>query len=297
MTLPKTGIILKAISGFYYVDTGSETIECKARGRFRHDSITPLVGDTAEITIGGDGKGILESVRTRRNVFVRPPIANVDQLIIMASGVIPVTDPFLIDRMTVIAAQNNCDCVICINKSDLDRGDILYDTYCRAGYTTLRTSAKTGEGIEALRAAIKDKVSAFTGNSGVGKSSILNVLEPGFNLTVGEVSQKLGRGRHTTRHVELYRLSDGAVVADTPGFSAFDTDMMTLSGKEELQHVFPEFRPFIGACRYNDCAHLKEPGCAVLEALGRGDIPPSRHQSYTLLYEQLKNRNDWEKPS
>jgi ribosome biogenesis GTPase len=296
MTDTQTGIILKAISGFYYVDTGSETIECKARGRFRRESITPLVGDLAEITVAGDGKGILESIRTRKNVFVRPPIANLDQLVIMASGVIPVTDPFLIDRMTAIATQNNCGCVICINKSDLDRGDRLYDTYRRAGYVTLRTSAKTGEGITELREAIKGKVSAFTGNSGVGKSSILNVLEPGFNITVGEVSQKLGRGRHTTRHVELYRLSEGAVVADTPGFSAFDTEMMTLIGKEDLQYLFPEFRPYIGACRYNDCAHLKEPGCAVLEAMGRGDIPATRHQSYLKLYEQLKNRNDWDKP-
>jgi ribosome biogenesis GTPase len=292
-----TGIILKAISGFYYVEAGNETIECKARGRFRRDNVTPLVGDIAEITVGDDGKGVLEDIQKRKNAFIRPPIANLDQLVIVASNVIPVTDPFLIDRMTVIAEHNNCGTVICINKSDLDSGDALYETYARAGYTTIRTSAKTGEGIEALRAATANKISAFTGNSGVGKSSILNLLEPGFNLSVGEVSEKLGRGRHTTRHVELFHLSSGAIVADTPGFSAFDTELMTFAGKEDLQYDFPEFQPFIGSCRFDDCAHLKEPGCAVLGALERGELSPTRHQSYIKLYDQLSRINDWERPA
>lgn len=291
-----TGIILKAISGFYYVEAGNETIECKARGRFRRDNIAPLVGDIAEITVTGGGQGVLEDILPRKNAFVRPPIANVDQLVLIASGVIPVTDPYLIDRMTVIAAYNGCDCIICINKTDLDTGDALYDTYARAGFTTIRTSAKTSEGIETLREAIRGKVSAFTGNSGVGKSSILNLLEPGFNLTVGEVSHKLGRGRHTTRHVELYRLSDGALVADTPGFSAFDTELMGLIGKEALPYLFREFEPYLDVCRFRDCAHVKEAGCAVLEALGRGELAASRHQSYVKLYNQLSQVNDWERP-
>jgi ribosome biogenesis GTPase len=291
-----TGIILKAISGFYYVEAGDETIECKARGRFRRDNITPLVGDIAEITVTGGGQGVLEDILPRKNAFVRPPIANVDQLVLIASGVIPVTDPYLIDRMTVIAAHNGCDCVICINKADLDTADALYDTYTRAGFTTIRTSAKTGEGIKALREAIRGKVSAFTGNSGVGKSSILNLLEPGFNIAVGEVSQKLGRGRHTTRHVALYRLSDGALVADTPGFSAFDTELMGLVSKEALPGLFRDFEPYLDGCRFRDCAHVKESGCAVLEALGRGELAPSRHQSYVRLYEQLSQVKDWERP-
>lgn len=289
------GIILKAISGFYYVEVGSETVECKARGRFRHDNITPLVGDFAEITMTGNGEGVLENVLPRKNSFVRPPIANLDQLVIIASAVIPVTDPFLIDRMTAVAAQNDCDCIICINKYDLDRGDKLFDIYCASGFTTLRTSAETGEGIPELLGVIKGSVSAFTGNSGVGKSSILNVLEPDFNITTGDVSQKLGRGRHTTRHVELYKLKNGAIVADTPGFSSFDAGETALAGKTQLPFLFREFEPFLGRCRFADCAHVKETGCAVLGALCEGRIQQSRHASYVRLYEQAKQQNAWER--
>lgn len=289
-----TGTIFKAISGFYYVETENGMIECTARGRFRHKNITPLVGDIAKITVTGDGRGTLDDLLPRKNAFVRPPIANLDQMVIVASAVIPVTDPFLIDRMTAIAAYNNCGCVICINKSDLVRGEELYGIYSRAGYQTILTSAETGEGITELAEAIKGKVSAFTGNSGVGKSSILNVLEPGFNLNVGDVSRKLGRGRHTTRHVELFKLKNGSVVADTPGFSSFDTEQMALAAKEKLQHLFPEFEPYIGECRFLDCAHIKENGCAVLHAVRDGAISESRHYSYVRLYEQAKQHNEWE---
>lgn len=289
------GIILKAVSGFYYVEAGNETIECKARGRFRRENITPLVGDLAEITITENGKGVLENILPRKNSFIRPPIANLDQLIIIASAVIPVTDPFLIDRMTAIAAQNDCEAIVCINKYDLDRGDKLFDIYSAAGFTTLRTSAETGEGIPELLHAIKGKVCAFTGNSGVGKSSILNVLEPDFNIATGDVSQKLGRGRHTTRHVALYKLKNGALVADTPGFSSFDSEEAALAGKAQLPFLFREFEPFIGQCRFADCAHVKETGCAVLSALRGGLIQKTRHVSYVRLYEQAKLLNKWEK--
>lgn len=289
----RTGIIYKAISGFYYVETENGTIECRARGRFRHEKITPLVGDIAAITVTGDGKGTLDDLLPRKNAFIRPPIANLDQMVIIASAVIPVSDPFLIDRMTAIAEYNSCGCVICVNKSDLIRGRELYDVYSRAGYHTIQTSAETGEGIPELAEAIKGKVSAFTGNSGVGKSSILNALEPGFNLDVGDVSRKLGRGRHTTRHVELFKLKNGAVVADTPGFSSFDTEQMELTAKEKLQHLFPEFKPYIGECRFLDCAHVKEHDCAVLQALGNREISESRHASYVRLYDQARQHSDW----
>lgn len=289
------GIILKAISGFYYVEAGNETIECKARGRFRRENITPLVGDLAEITITENGKGVLENILPRKNSFVRPPIANLDQLVIIASAVIPVTDPFLIDRMTAVAAQNDCEAIVCINKYDLDRGDKLFDIYSAAGFTTLRTSAETGEGIPELLNAIKGKMCAFTGNSGVGKSSILNILEPDFKIMTGDVSHKLGRGRHTTRHVALYKLKNGALVADTPGFSSFDSEETVLAGKEQLHYLFREFEPFIGQCRFADCAHVKEAGCAVLSALHDGRIQKSRHESYVRLYEQAKLQNKWEK--
>ena len=238
---------------------------------------------------------MVDAIAPRRSEFHRPAVANIDQLVIVASGATPVTDPFLIDRMTAIALAKGCPSVICFNKADLDRADSLFDVYRQAGFQTLRVSAETGEGIEELRAAIAGNVSAFTGNSGVGKSSILNALYPDFGIETGEVSEKLGRGRHTTRHVELFRLSCGALAADTPGFSSFDTDKMELCRKEELQYRFREFAPYLDKCRFQDCAHIKEKGCAVLDAVKEGKISPSRHQSYVRLYEQAKEIPDWER--
>ena len=237
----------------------------------------------------------MDAVLPRKNEFQRPAVANIDQLVIIASGATPVTDPFLIDRVVSIAEGRSCESLICINKCDLDAAQALYDTYRRAGFPTLRVSAETGEGIPELRVAIAGKVSAFTGNSGVGKSSILNALEPGFHIKVGQVSEKLGRGRHTTRHVELFRLGNGAIVADTPGFSSFDTDQMELKRPEELQYAFREFAPYLDGCRFTGCAHVKEKGCAVLAALAEGRIAPSRHASYVRLYEQAREVPEWER--
>ena len=290
------GMIRKALSGFYYVDDGSgELVSCRARGRYRHKKITPLVGDRVKFTRLSDGSGALDEILPRKNQFQRPAVANIDQLVIIVSGAIPVTEPFLIDRVTAIAdSKEHCDCLICINKCDLEPGDELYKIYTAAGFPTIRVSATTGEGIDTLRAAISEKVSAFTGNSGVGKSSILNALSPSFHLQVGEVSEKLGRGRHTTRHVELYRLETDAVVADTPGFSSFDTERMELLRKEELELAFREFRPYLGACQFVGCSHVKEKGCAILAALREGKIMPSRHASYIRLWEQVKDLRAWE---
>lgn len=290
------GIIMKALSGFYYVDTGEETVTCRARGKFRHQKLTPLVGDRVRLVRQDDGTGTVDELLPRKNEFFRPAVANIDQLVIIASGATPITDPFLIDRVAAIAdSKTDCDCLICINKCDLAPAQVLYDTYLAAGFHTLRVSAETGEGMDALGAAIAGKVSAFTGNSGVGKSSILNCLEPDFGLAVGEISEKLGRGRHTTRHIELYRLSGGAVVADTPGFSSFDTERMEMMRKEDLAMAFREFRPYLDQCRYVGCAHGKERGCAVLAALAEGKIPKTRHESYLRLYEQAKEIKDWER--
>ena len=290
------GMIRKALSGFYYVDDGSgELVSCRARGKFRHKKITPLVGDRVKFTRLSDGSGALDEILPRKNQFQRPAVANIDQLVIIVSGAIPVTEPFLIDRVTAIAdSKEHYDCLICINKCDLEPGDELYKIYTAAGFPTIRVSATTGEGIDTLRVAISEKVSAFTGNSGVGKSSILNALSPSFHLQVGEVSEKLGRGRHTTRHVELYRLETDAVVADTPGFSSFDTERMELLRKEELELAFREFRPYLGACQFVGCSHVKEKGCAILAALREGKIMPSRHASYIRLWEQVKDLREWE---
>lgn len=288
-----TGQIVKALSGFYYVDVGAgEPILCRGRGKLRHQKVTPLVGDRVEVTATQDGTGMVDAVLPRKNQFSRPAVANIEQLAIVCSGAVPVTDPFLIDRMAAMAEWKGCAPLIVFNKCDLERADALAAVYRAAGFPTLQVSAETGEGVDALAAAIAGKVSAFTGNSGVGKSSILNAIQPGFALQVGEVSEKLGRGRHTTRHVELFPVA-GGLVADTPGFSAFDVEQMEAIPKGELAGAFREFAPFLGGCRFQGCAHVKERGCAVLEAVHAGKIAPSRHESYVRLYEQAKEIPEW----
>ena len=284
------GRIIKAVSGFYTVDLGGKTVTVKARGKLRREEKTPLVGD--EVTLEG---GMLGEILPRRNWFVRPAVANLDLLVLLASEVIPVTEPFLVDRITAIAGSQGVEVVIVVNKTDLSGEGELARVYRRAGYRVVCTSAVTGQGIEELRAMIAGKVVALSGNSGVGKSSILNRLAPSLCLPTGEVSDKLGRGRHTTRHIQLFSLPDGTYVADTPGFSSFDTEQMEVILKENLQYAFPDFAPFLGRCQFHDCAHLREPGCAVTEALARGEIEPSRYESYRRLYEIARDRKAWEK--
>ena len=288
------GVIQKALSGFYYVNTGRELLTCRARGRFRKEGVTPLVGDRVEVRELGNGEGFVEAILPRKNDFTRPAVANIDQLVVIASGAIPKTDSFLIDRVAAIAALKGCGVVVVLNKCDLDSADDLYGIYTAAGFPTVRVSAETGEGIGELLPLITGKLSAFTGNSGVGKSSILNALDPEFHLQVGDVSQALGRGRHTTRHVELYRLSCGADVVDSPGFSSFETDELNLELKHRLPETFVEFRPWLDRCRFVGCSHTREAGCAVLEAVRAGEIPESRHASYVRLYEELKPLQDWQ---
>lgn len=288
------GIIIKALSGFYYVKTSDGIVSCKARGRFRLDGTSPLVGDRVLLRVDADGSGRIDSVCERKNFFIRPAVANIDTLVFIAANVNPVTDPFLIDRVAVIAHESDCELVICINKVDLNAGDELFDIFSAAGYTVIRTSAETGEGAEELRRILRGKVCAFTGNSGVGKSSILNVLLPGANILTGEVSEHLGRGKHTTRHVELYPIGDSTYIADTPGFASFEIQMMQTIAREDLQYDFPEFAPYIGKCRFDDCAHLKEPGCAVREALENGAIGMSRYSSYVRLYDLTAKQKPWE---
>ena len=288
------GKIVKALSGFYYVRTpDGRIVECRARGKFRKEHLSPLVGDEVECSREG-GRGMIERVLPRRNAFVRPAVSNLDALVIFASETNPVTDPFLIDRVSAIAGNQGVPVLLCINKIDLSDCGRLYEIYTGAGFEVFRTSAVSGEGIEALAARIRGKTVAFTGNSGVGKSSVLNRIAPDFAAKTGEVSEKLGRGRHTTRHVELCSLPDGTGLIDTPGFSSFDTDQMEVILKENLQYAFPDFAPYLGKCRYHDCAHLCEPGCAVLEALKDGKLRPTRHASYVRLYEAAKDVKPWE---
>ena len=293
MTERTTGRIIRSISGFYDVQTAAGLITCRARGILRKEGNSPLTGDLVEITVE-KGKGMVERILPRKNSFIRPAVANVDALVVFAANVNPVTEPFLIDRVAAIAGDQEVSVILCVNKCDLDPAMDLVRIYENAGFTVICTSAETGEGVERLRKLLQGKLTAFTGNSGVGKSSILNRLCPELQLPTGEVSEKLGRGRHTTRHVELYRLGEDTYVADTPGFSSFDTDQMEVILKENLQYAFPDFGKFIGSCRFDDCSHRKEPGCAVREALEAGQIEPTRYDSYLRLYEKASQINLWE---
>ncbi len=290
----REGRIKKALSGFYYVEADGEILQCRARGKFRKEGLSPLVGDWVELRELGNGEGFVEAVKPRKNAFRRPSVANVDQIVVIASEALPKTDPYLIDRLSAIAALKGCGVVVVLNKCDLNSADSLYHIYRAAEFPTVRVSAETGEGLEELKPLIAGKLSAFTGNSGVGKSSILNALDPEFHLQVGEISEALGRGRHTTRHIELFHLNCGADVVDSPGFASFDTDELDFELKQRLPETFPDFAPFLSDCRFVGCSHTKEKGCAVLEALKNGDIQKSRHDSYLRLYEELKPLKEWE---
>ena len=294
MNEKRTGRILRSLSGFYDVQTPQGLVTCRARGILRRGENAPLTGDIVEISVE-QGRGMVEKILPRRNGFVRPAVANVDALVVFAANVNPVTEPFLIDRVAAIASDQGVQVVICINKRDLDPAVDLERIYRNAGYSVILASAQTGEGVEQLRELIRGKLVAFTGNSGVGKSSILNRLCPGLCLPTGEVSEKLGRGRHTTRHVELYPLGEDTYVADTPGFSAFDTDQMEVILKENLQYAFPDFEGHLGQCQFHDCSHRKEPGCAVTAAVAAGKIEPTRYDSYLRLYEKMSQIKLWEK--
>ena len=293
MVKTQEGRIIRSLSGFYEVSTPEGVVTCRGRGSLRRSGESPLTGDMVQISVE-HGKGMVEKILPRKNRFIRPAVANVDALVVFAANVNPVTEPFLIDRVAAIAGDQDVDVYICINKCDLDPAADLERIYKNAGFPVIRASAETGEGVEALRELLRGKLTAFTGNTGVGKSSMLNALCPQLSLATGEVSEKLGRGRHTTRHVELFCLGDDTYVADTPGFSSFDTDQMEVILKENLQYAFPDFGRFIGKCRFDDCSHRKEPDCAVRAAWESGEIEKTRYDSYLRLYEKSSQINLWE---
>ena len=288
-----TGRILRSLSGFYDVQTQQGIVTCRGRGHLRKGNESPLTGDMVEISLE-QGKGMVEKILPRKNRFIRPAVANVDALVVFASNVNPITDPFLIDRVAAIAGDQEVAVHICVNKCDLDPAADLLRIYRNAGFSVIQASAITGEGVEELRQLIAGKFTAFTGNTGVGKSSMLNALCPGLQLATGEVSEKLGRGRHTTRHVELYKLAEDTYVADTPGFSSFDTEQMDVILKENLQYAFPDFAPYLGKCQFHDCSHRAEPDCAVRQAVERGEVEKTRYESYLRLYEKSNQVKLWE---
>ncbi len=288
-----TGRIIRSLSGFYDVQTEQGIVTCRGRGILRRSGENPLTGDLVEISYDKQ-QGMIEKILPRRNSFIRPAVANVDALVVFAANVNPVTEPFLIDRVAAIAGDQDVSVYICINKCDLDPAVDLARIYRNAGYHVITASAETGEGVQQLRALICGKLTAFTGNTGVGKSSMLNALCPELTLPTGEVSEKLGRGRHTTRHVQLYCLGDNTYVADTPGFSSFDTEQMEIILKENLQYAFPDFMMHIGKCQFHDCSHRAEPGCAVRKAFEQGSIERTRYESYLKLYEKSSQTKLWE---
>lgn len=286
--------ILKGIGGFYYVRWQGREIECKAGGRLRlRRDFRPAVGDLARVELRGRDEGLITEILPRRSFLLRPPVANIDQLIIVASEADPETDPYLIDKVSVIALRQGIQPVVALNKGDLRPSLRLEEIYRRAGFPTVQVSAQTGQGLEELAGLMRGKISAFTGNSGVGKSSLLNRLEPGFGLETGAIS-RISRGRHTTRRVELFPLQGGGYAADTPGFSSFDISRIDRIPKEELEQYFPEFEPYLGRCRFAGCAHCKEPDCAVDQAARQGLIAPSRLESYRRLYEEMAKWKEWQ---
>ncbi len=286
------GIVVKAVSGAYFVDTGDQTLECSARGVFRKNGESPLVGDRVEISVNGD-RGVLERILPRRNSIVRPPVANIDRVFIVSSMCVPAPNTLLIDRELSMLEKKHIEPVLVFNKADGGDAYALSELYERAGYMTAVTSCLDKTGIDGLRALLVDGINVFTGNSGVGKSSLLNLLLPDVSLKTGEVSQKLGRGRHTTRTTELFVL-DGKYIADTAGFSSFDLEAYGAVLKEELPSTFREFEKYAEGCRFADCSHTCEAGCAVLEAVKNGEISESRHKNYRIIYDSIKDIEKWE---
>ncbi len=285
---------MRSIGGFYYVEAADTVYTCRARGIFRRQGITPVAGDRVTVTPETEDTAVVEAVLPRRNMLVRPPVANLDVLVLVASVCQPRTNTLVLDKMIAVAEHKDITPLIVINKSDLGDPTELEDIYRSTGLECFTVSATRPETLEPLRQRLAGQVSVFAGNSGVGKSSILNAIDPTLVLPTGEISQKLGRGRHTTRTATLYRLADGYLV-DTPGFSSLDMEQVEFIDKESLPGCFREFAAFEN-CRFSGCAHYKEPDCGVRQAVEAGEIAPSRYESYVTMYEAVKDIKEWEKP-
>ena len=288
------GIIVQSIGGFYYVEAADTVYTCRARGVFRRQGVTPVAGDYVVITAQEDGTGVLEEVLERKNVLVRPPVANIDVLVLVASVCHPRTNTLVLDKMIAVAEKKGICPIIVINKSDLGDPAELEAIYHTTGLECFTVTATDPQSVVPLRQRLAGQTCVFAGNSGVGKSSILNAIDPKLELSTGEISEKLGRGRHTTRTATLYHLADGYLV-DTPGFSSLDMEQVESINKGELAGCFREFAPFEGTCRFIGCAHYREPNCGVRDAVARGEIAQSRYDSYVAMYEAVKDKKEWEK--
>lgn len=287
------GTIIKGIGGFYYVEAADEIYECKARGVFRKEKLSPLVGDKVTISINENAENTIDEIMPRKNALTRPPVVNIDNLIIVVSTVEPKPSTLVIDKLISVAEHKNIEPIIVITKSDLASAQEIFDIYTLAGFKTIIVSNETKDGVDEVKAVLKDKISALTGNSGVGKTSLLNNLDETLALKTAQISKKLGRGRHTTRQAELYRVCDGFVV-DTPGFSSFEIDKSDIILKDELAYCFRDFSDYIEKCKfYPSCTHTADKGCAVVEAVNEGRISKSRHNSYVQLYNEVKDIKEW----
>lgn len=283
--------ITKGIGGFYYVRTPEGIVECKARGIFRKRGITPVAGDN--VILSSDGT-MIDEILPRKNVFVRPPVANLDILFIVASTTQPVPSTLVLDQLAAAAIYKDVQPVLVVTKSDLAAADKLAQSYATSGIPLIQLHYETGEGLDTIRGYIEGHLCAFCGNSGVGKSTLLNALAPELKRETGQISQKLGRGRHTTREVEIFEVCGGRL-ADTPGFASLEAQKLCRIPKEDLQHTFPEFEPYFGHCRFTGCSHRSETGCAVRDAVEEGKISQTRYASYLAMYEEASARKEWER--
>lgn len=281
------GVIIKAYNSFYYVQTAENVVSCKLRGRFKKERFSLLVGDRVEYEVTGAGKGIIENILPRRSMLRRPMIANIDQVILTFAAVSPNISRILVDRFLVLAEMSELDIILCINKIDLaDSFEVqsIVEHYSTIGYQVIAISAKAGIGIDVLRSKLQGKISVFAGPSGAGKSTILNNVETGLTLVTGELSEKIGRGKHTTRFAQLLPLSGGGFVVDTPGFSFTEFNDLT---PNELMHCFPEISERVSECKFSTCVHSREPQCAVKKAVAEGHINEQRYQTYLAILEEI----------
>ena len=293
MTQTKSGLLLQGIGGFYYVEADGQIYECKARGAFRKRGQKPLAGDRVTILLEEGGTTVTE-IAPRKNSLIRPPVANLDQLFLITSMKEPSPNLLVLDKMIAVAESKGIEPVIVFTKTDLADAAAYCEIYRKAGFPVIETSPESESGIAEIRERLQGRISAFAGNTGAGKSTLLNRISPRFTRETGEISQKLGRGRHTTRSVELLPLENG-YVADTPGFSTVDIERFDMVRKEDLPHAFREFAPYLEQCRFQSCAHIGEKGCAVCAAVQAGEIPRSRHDSYVAMYQEVKDIKEWQR--
>ena len=292
------GIIRKGIGGFYYVETEKGIIECTARGIFRKKKITPYAGDYVKVSCDSLEEGVIDEIKERKNYLIRPPVANIDVLIVIASILLPKPDTLIIDKSIAVAEIRDIEPVLVITKSDLadedDEINRLKDIYTKAGIQCIISSSVDKSGSDEVKEMLDGKICVLTGNSGAGKSTLINTMFPDLNIETSAISKKLGRGRHTTREVELHKISDSTYIADTPGFSTFDICKYYMTDKDEIMYGFRDIMPYFGQCRFSTCSHTCEKGCAVIDALNKGEISQSRFERYVAMYHEVKDIKPWQ---